>query len=52
MGLKARVTDLEKSFHQYRSRNSTIELKVSLGKIEELKGHVGKLEDTLQNSEL
>ncbi|MBA0788557.1 hypothetical protein Gotri_024937 [Gossypium trilobum] len=38
MGLKARVTELEKSLHQHRSRNSAIELKASLGKIEELKG--------------
>ncbi|MBA0637404.1 hypothetical protein Godav_024459 [Gossypium davidsonii] len=52
MGLKTRVTKLEKSLYQHRSRNSAIELKASLGKIEELKGQVGELEDVLQNSEL
>ncbi|MBA0881786.1 hypothetical protein Goshw_016646 [Gossypium schwendimanii] len=52
MGLKARVTELEKSLHQYRSRNSAIKLKASLGKIEELKRQVGELEDALQNSKL
>ncbi|MBA0877725.1 hypothetical protein Goshw_004632 [Gossypium schwendimanii] len=52
MGLKARVIELEKSLHQYRSFNFAIELKASLGKIEELKGRVGELEDALQNSEL
>ncbi|MBA0785284.1 hypothetical protein Gotri_006959 [Gossypium trilobum] len=38
MGLKARVTELENSLHQYRSRNSAIELKANLSKIEVLKG--------------
>ncbi|MBA0789062.1 hypothetical protein Gotri_026350 [Gossypium trilobum] len=37
VGLKARVTELEKSLHQHCSRNSVIELKASLSKIEELK---------------
>ncbi|MFQ6634801.1 hypothetical protein Gotur_011851 [Gossypium turneri] len=50
--LKVRVTELERSLHQHRSRNSTVELKASLVKIEELKGQVGELEDALQNSEL
>ncbi|MBA0818098.1 hypothetical protein Gohar_003761 [Gossypium harknessii] len=36
--LKARVTELEKSLHLYRSHNSMIELRASLSKIEELKG--------------
>ncbi|MBA0881847.1 hypothetical protein Goshw_015266 [Gossypium schwendimanii] len=43
--LKARVAELEKSLHLYRSRNSTIELRASLSKIEELKGRIGELED-------
>ncbi|MFQ6666646.1 hypothetical protein Gotur_032928 [Gossypium turneri] len=50
--LKVRVTELERSLHQHCSRNSTVELKVSLDKIEELKGQVGELQDALQNSEL
>ncbi|MFQ6657631.1 hypothetical protein Gotur_027230 [Gossypium turneri] len=50
--LKARVTELERSLHQHRSRNFAVELKVSLDKIEELEGQVGELEDALQNSEL
>ncbi|MBA0755285.1 hypothetical protein Gogos_021966 [Gossypium gossypioides] len=37
VGLRARVAELERSLHQHRSRNSVIELKVSLTKIEELK---------------
>ncbi|MBA0656102.1 hypothetical protein Goklo_008495, partial [Gossypium klotzschianum] len=42
--LRARVAELEKSLHQYRSRNSVIQLKVSLTKIEKLKGNKEKLE--------
>ncbi|MBA0672434.1 hypothetical protein Goklo_029208, partial [Gossypium klotzschianum] len=38
--LKARVTELERLLHQYRSRSSAVELKTSLDKIEELKGQV------------
>ncbi|MBA0673524.1 hypothetical protein Goklo_024802 [Gossypium klotzschianum] len=51
-GLKVRVTELEKSLHQYCSHNSAVELKASLSKIEELRGKVGELEDALQNNEL
>ncbi|MFQ6659472.1 hypothetical protein Gotur_028369 [Gossypium turneri] len=51
-GLKAKVAELEKSLHSYRSRNSTIELRASLNKIKELKGKMGELEDALHNSEL
>ncbi|MBA0634016.1 hypothetical protein Godav_024669 [Gossypium davidsonii] len=50
--LKNRVVELEKSLHLHRSRNSAIELKASLNKIEELKGKIGDLEDALHNSEL
>ncbi|MBA0881208.1 hypothetical protein Goshw_024388 [Gossypium schwendimanii] len=50
--LKVQVTELERSLHQHRSRNSAIELKASLGKIEDLKGQVRELEDALQNSGL
>ncbi|MBA0754918.1 hypothetical protein Gogos_021940, partial [Gossypium gossypioides] len=52
MRLKARVTELEKLFHLYRSCNSMIELRASLSKIEKLKGKIEELEDALQNSEL
>ncbi|MBA0877612.1 hypothetical protein Goshw_017269 [Gossypium schwendimanii] len=50
--LKAWVAELERSLHLCRSRNSVIELKASLSKIEELKKRIGELEDTLQNSKL
>ncbi|MBA0669336.1 hypothetical protein Goklo_025224 [Gossypium klotzschianum] len=50
--LKARVAELEKSLHLYRSRNSAIELRANLKKIDELKRKIEELEDALQNSEL
>ncbi|MBA0673555.1 hypothetical protein Goklo_025018, partial [Gossypium klotzschianum] len=46
--LKVRITELERSLHQHRSRNSVVELKANLDQIEELKGQVGELEDALQ----
>ncbi|MBA0671097.1 hypothetical protein Goklo_025475, partial [Gossypium klotzschianum] len=49
---KARVVELEKSLHQYRSLNSAIELRTSLSKIKELKGKIRELEDSLQNCKL
>ncbi|MBA0577059.1 hypothetical protein Golob_024122 [Gossypium lobatum] len=52
VGLKARVTKLERSLHQYRSCNSIIELKVSLNKIDELKGKIEEFKIALQNCEL
>ncbi|MBA0656014.1 hypothetical protein Goklo_008419 [Gossypium klotzschianum] len=52
VGLRARVAELERSLHQYCSCNSTIELKASLNKIEELKGKIEELETALQNCEL
>ncbi|MBA0834165.1 hypothetical protein Goarm_006542, partial [Gossypium armourianum] len=42
--LRAQVAKLERSLHQYHSHNSAIELKVSLNKIEELKGKIEELE--------
>ncbi|MBA0794609.1 hypothetical protein Gohar_018921, partial [Gossypium harknessii] len=42
--IKSRVAVLEKSLHQHHSRNSVIELKASLTKIEELKGKIEELE--------
>ncbi|KAH1121009.1 hypothetical protein J1N35_004169 [Gossypium stocksii] len=48
-GLKARISELERSLHQYRNCNTAIELKASIGKIEELKGRIEELETALQN---
>ncbi|MBA0788531.1 hypothetical protein Gotri_006920, partial [Gossypium trilobum] len=50
--LKARIAELERSLHLCHSRNSMIELRASLSKIEELKEKIRELEDALQNSEL
>ncbi|KAG8482867.1 hypothetical protein CXB51_024212 [Gossypium anomalum] len=50
--LVARVAELEKVLHQHRDRNSDIELRASLSRIEDLKGKVEELETTLQNCEL
>ncbi|KAG8485241.1 hypothetical protein CXB51_021020 [Gossypium anomalum] len=50
--LRARVAELERLLHQHRSRNSVIELKASLSRIEELKEEIGKLETALQNSKI
>ncbi|MFQ6652226.1 hypothetical protein Gotur_024194 [Gossypium turneri] len=50
--LKDRVIVLERSLRQYRSRNSTIELKASLSKIEEMKERIEELEMVLQNCEI
>lgn len=46
------MTELERSFHQYQNRNSTIELKASLSKIEEMKKRIEELETALQNCEI
>ncbi|KAG8490266.1 hypothetical protein CXB51_015367 [Gossypium anomalum] len=50
--LRARVAELERSLHQHRSRNSVIELKASLSRIEELKEEIGKLDTALQDSKI
>ncbi|KAG8502479.1 hypothetical protein CXB51_000338 [Gossypium anomalum] len=50
--LRSRVAELERSLHQHRSRNSVIELKASLSRIEELKEEIGKLETALQDSKI
>ncbi|MBA0733891.1 hypothetical protein Gogos_017858 [Gossypium gossypioides] len=52
VGLRALVAELERSLHQYRSRNSVIELRASLNKIKEFKRKIEELEKTLQNYEL
>ncbi|KAK5831222.1 hypothetical protein PVK06_015017 [Gossypium arboreum] len=38
--LRARVSEVEKSLRQYRNRNTAMELKASLSKIEEMKGKI------------
>ncbi|MFQ6636996.1 hypothetical protein Gotur_013551 [Gossypium turneri] len=45
--LKAQVAVLERLLHQYHSHNSSIELKASLNKIEELKRKIEELETVL-----
>ncbi|XP_052876190.1 uncharacterized protein LOC128281998 [Gossypium arboreum] len=50
--LRARVAKLEKSLHYYRNRNTAIELRASLSKIEEMQGKIEGLEASLQNCEM
>ncbi|KAG8495885.1 hypothetical protein CXB51_007511 [Gossypium anomalum] len=50
--LRARVAELEKSLHQYRNRNTMMELRASLSKIEEMKERIEELEAALQNCEM
>ncbi|XP_012481090.1 uncharacterized protein LOC105795987 [Gossypium raimondii] len=50
--LKARVAELEKILYQYRNRNSVMELRASLDKIEQMKRRVEELEMALQNCEI
>ncbi|MFQ6663855.1 hypothetical protein Gotur_031194 [Gossypium turneri] len=50
--LKDKVVELEGSLRQYKSRNSVIELKVSLNKIEKMKNRIEELETTLRNCEV
>ncbi|MBA0754106.1 hypothetical protein Gogos_005401 [Gossypium gossypioides] len=45
--LKDKMAELECSLHRYRNRNSVIELKASLNKIEEMKEKTEELETTL-----
>ncbi|MBA0844982.1 hypothetical protein Goarm_022792, partial [Gossypium armourianum] len=47
-----RVAELERSLHQYRSRNSAMELRASLSKIEEIKGKIEELESALRSCEI
>ncbi|KAK5824567.1 hypothetical protein PVK06_019347 [Gossypium arboreum] len=46
------VTELGRSLHRHRSRNSAVELKASLDKIEEMKHNIEGLEAALQDYEL
>ncbi|MFQ6656999.1 hypothetical protein Gotur_026865 [Gossypium turneri] len=50
--LKDRVTELERLLRQYQNRNSAIELKASLSRIEEMKKRIEELEVALQNCEI
>ncbi|KAA3480426.1 golgin subfamily A member 5-like [Gossypium australe] len=50
--LKARVVELGRSLHHHRNRNSAIELRASLKKIEEMKGKIEELESALHSCEL
>ncbi|KAG8478262.1 hypothetical protein CXB51_028027 [Gossypium anomalum] len=50
--LKTKVAELGRSLHHHRSRNSVIEVKASLDKIEEMKHNIGRLEAALQDCEL
>ncbi|KAG8500533.1 hypothetical protein CXB51_004496 [Gossypium anomalum] len=50
--LRTRVAELEKSLYQYRNRNTALELRASLSKIEEMKGRIEELEASLQNCEM
>ncbi|MBA0784713.1 hypothetical protein Gotri_027777 [Gossypium trilobum] len=50
--LKARVAELERSLHHYLNRNTVVEVRSSLSKIEEMKRRVEELETALQNCEI
>ncbi|MBA0730443.1 hypothetical protein Golax_025693 [Gossypium laxum] len=47
-----RVIELERSLRQYQNRNSAIELKASLSKIEKMKKRIKELETALRNYEI
>ncbi|XP_016752699.1 intersectin-1-like [Gossypium hirsutum] len=49
--LNARVAELEKIVHQYRNRNSVVELQASLSRIKQMKKTIEELEIALQNCE-
>ncbi|MBA0671712.1 hypothetical protein Goklo_025195 [Gossypium klotzschianum] len=50
--LENRVAELEESLHRHQNRNSVMELKVSLNRIEEMKERIEELEAALQNCEI
>ncbi|MBA0756353.1 hypothetical protein Gogos_019957 [Gossypium gossypioides] len=50
--LKDRVVELEEYLHRHRNRNSVMELRASLSKIEEMKERIEELETALQNCEI
>ncbi|XP_040947290.1 restin homolog [Gossypium hirsutum] len=49
---KDKVVELKRSLRQHRSRNSVVELKTSLSKIEEMKNRIEELKTTLRNCEV
>ncbi|XP_040940769.1 myosin heavy chain, cardiac muscle isoform-like [Gossypium hirsutum] len=50
--LENRVSELEESLHRHRNRNSVMELKASLSRIEEMKRRIEELEATLRSCEM
>ncbi|XP_016706924.1 coiled-coil domain-containing protein 102A-like [Gossypium hirsutum] len=50
--LENRVSELEESLHRHRNRNSVMELKASLNRIEEMKGRIEELEAALRSCEI
>ncbi|XP_012472474.1 uncharacterized protein LOC105789651 [Gossypium raimondii] len=50
--LENRVAELEESLHRHWNRNSVMELKASLNRIEEMKERIEELEEALQNCEI
>ncbi|MBA0634767.1 hypothetical protein Godav_029921 [Gossypium davidsonii] len=50
--LENRVTKLEVSLHRHRNRNSVMELKASLNRIEEMKERIEELEAALRSCEI
>ncbi|KAL1071439.1 hypothetical protein V6Z11_D11G089500 [Gossypium hirsutum] len=50
--LENRVSELEESLHRHRNRNSVMELKVSLSRIEEMKRRIEELEAALRSCEM
>ncbi|MBA0753918.1 hypothetical protein Gogos_019890 [Gossypium gossypioides] len=50
--LKNRVAELKRSLRQYQNRDSAIELRTSLSRIEEMKKRIKELETALQNCEI
>ncbi|XP_012453262.1 uncharacterized protein LOC105775281 [Gossypium raimondii] len=50
--LENRVTELEGSLNRHRNRNSVIELRASLSRIEEMKERIEELEAALRNCEI
>ncbi|MFQ6663469.1 hypothetical protein Gotur_030992 [Gossypium turneri] len=50
--LENRVVELEGSIHRHRNRNSVMELRASLNRIEEMKERIEELETALRNCEI
>ncbi|MBA0635160.1 hypothetical protein Godav_029056 [Gossypium davidsonii] len=50
--LENRVSELEESLHRHRNRNSVMELRASLNRIEEMKERIEELEAALRSCEI